>query len=763
VSTNIFKINIEFDEYEIARIPYSDEELTGLRKKYNSTHSFFRNREFIYVSNKEGDESLSFGETCRLKTYDESEITSSLLKHIFFRTFKERFQSIIPLDFYPFRIYSTQQKDDLMVDLLPDGLKGKLCYKKLIELQLRLFRPDHNPFFAFIINIDRNWTLSKTCLEIYREGFDLIGKEVLHSIPLPGLQNVLAPDEELIGVVISISENNAEIQTNFGIKKYPLAELFLRRSLVNLQDYVAHFTTEETSTKIFENLKLKRTEYLSAKTNYEEIIKVADLFATTQNEEGVKAPYLYMNKDGFCFTISNTPLVFQNKFQLKTPTFIFDYANNKTENSNPDRGLNNYGPFDSYSFDAKQPNIIGICHKNNRGHFTRFLSSLIEGLPNSKYFKNGFKKKYDLRDINLKVMELSNYSNVEIDKILTLSIDKPNLVIIEIPSKFRKLKDVENPYYLIKAKFLSLEIPVQFVLTDKVMSYDEYILNTIGLQIYAKLGGTPWVLPTSRSVDRELIIGIGHTSIRNNSYKGNEQNRVVGISTFFSSDGQYILSNKANDVAYENYFGELLNNLNDSFEKLRAEQAWKDGDTIRLIFHIFKPIKNIEFEVICKLIEKYSQFRIQFAFVTISKTHPYKIYDLQQIGEGKFKKGIYLPIRGANLFIDESSCVVQMLGARELKTSKHGSSSPILIRLRLPQGEQNKVISENMLFTDLSYIVQQIYSFTYLSWRSFLPAEQPATMLYSNLIAEVLGKLRKIESWNPSVLNFSLKRKKWFL
>jgi hypothetical protein len=83
---------------------------------------------------------------------------------------------------------------------------------------------------------------------------------------------------------------------------------------------------------------------------------------------------------------------------------------------------------------------------------------------------------------------------------------------------------------------------------------NEYIQNSIALQMYAKLGGTPWVLPSQRSVDREIIIGIGHTWFRANQYKSAGQNRVVGITTFLSSDGQYLLGDKVKDVPFESYF-----------------------------------------------------------------------------------------------------------------------------------------------------------------------------------------------------------------
>jgi len=453
---------------------------------------------------------------------------------------------------------------------------------------------------------------------------------------------------------------------------------------------------------------------------------------------------------------------------MKNPTFIFDYAATKTHNSNPDTGLTNYGPYDSINFDIKTPNILCICNRINRGYFSNFLSSLKDGLPKSKYFQKGFLKKYDLQDVAFDIKEIQSY-NVEEYLYIIRNYDdnKPHLAIIEIPSDFRRYDDESNPYYRIKAKFLSLDIPVQFVTSEKIKNYNEYILNFIALQIYAKLGGTPWVLPSQRSVDREIIIGIGHSWLRKNQYKGAEQNRVVGITTFFSSDGQYLLGDNVKDVPFENYFVELLKSLKNSIKRLSSEQGWSEGDTVRLIFHIFKPIKNTEYDVISQLIKEITEYRIRFAFVTISKSHPNLLFDINQAGVMKYGstvlRGEYIPKRASNVFLDPETCIVQMFGANELKTAKHGMSTPIQIKIRTPQGKYDNNELSDLLYYDLSYVTQQIFSFTYLSWRSFLPGERPATMLYSNLISKLLSKMRNVAGWDADKLNYGLKRKKWFL
>ena len=759
---NYFPIKIEFDQYQVQAKPYSELQLNELRSQYNATHSFFRNGNSMYISNKDGEDFM-IGTLESKSVYGDHMITASLIKHLFFRTFKERFPGYIPVDFYPFRFFSERVKDDIIGDLLPEDLKNRIAYKKLIELQLRLTEINGRQQFGFLINIRRNWIFTKSCAELHQEGFNLIGVDVLHAETFHGLNNILAPNEELIGMLREIDGDKAKVETNDGVKEYSLEQLFIKKSKFNISNYLAFALSQQKCNEIMNVIEGQRSDIYNSKKLYDEITKIAShLFY----EDG--KPILFHNKDGFCFTVDKKPFDFSNSIELKTPTFIFDPAGTKTNTSSPDQGLSNYGPYDSATFDVKTPNVLCICNRSNRGNFTKFLSNLKDGMPQSRYFQKGLQKKYDLQDVIFNVRETQNYSVEDyFQSISGYDENKPHLAIIEIPGSFKHHIEYATIYYQIKAKLLSLEIPVQFVTSEIINNHNEYILNSLALQIYAKMGGTPWVLPSQRSVDKEIIIGIGHSWLRRNQYSGAEQNRVVGITTFMSSDGQYLLGDKVKDVAFENYFDELLKSLKQSIERLSTEQGWSEGNTVRLIFHIFKPIKNTEFDVISQLVKDITQFKIKFAFVTISNVHPNLIFDVNQPGVSKYGssmvKGQYIPNRGSNIFLDERSCLVQMFGANELKTSKQGISKPVLITIRTPKGNYDSTDLNDLLFYDLGYITQQIFSFTYLSWRSFLPGEEPATMKYSNLISNLLGKMRNVPNWDADRLNYGLKTKKWFL
>ena len=84
---NFFPITFEFDKYDVDKIDYTQEKLTELRKLHNTTHSFFRSEDDIYVSNGKSSADLDIGLIPVTKrVFEDWTITSSLIKHIFFRT-----------------------------------------------------------------------------------------------------------------------------------------------------------------------------------------------------------------------------------------------------------------------------------------------------------------------------------------------------------------------------------------------------------------------------------------------------------------------------------------------------------------------------------------------------------------------------------------------------------------------------------------------------------------------------------------------------
>ena len=173
--TNLYPIEILSDPITIRRLPYRDGLLEELRSQFNSTHSFFRSDDYVYISHMEG-QVQKIGEEVTINVKDNHRIVSSLIKHLFFRTFRKNYPKYLPESFYPFRIVSRRSDQDLIRDLLPDDLKDTLGYKELITIHLREIKEQSGQkIFCFAVEISHRWIFSRSLAELIKEGYNPVG------------------------------------------------------------------------------------------------------------------------------------------------------------------------------------------------------------------------------------------------------------------------------------------------------------------------------------------------------------------------------------------------------------------------------------------------------------------------------------------------------------------------------------------------------------------------------------------------------------
>jgi len=154
-----------------------------------------------------------------------------------------------------------------------------------------------------------------------------------------------------------------------------------------------------------------------------------------------------------------------------------------------------------------------------------------------------------------------------------------------------------------------------------------------------------------------------------------------------------------------------------------------------------------------------AQYVVEFAFLDMSATHPYYLFNPNQPGKDKwiggFKRtlGKGIPERGICLQLDKSRSLLHLTGPGDVKTEQQGLPQPLLVELH-----------RDSTFTDMTYLLRQIYHFSFMSWQSFFPASIPITIHYSRLIARLLGNLDLIPDWDSKVISIGpLRGRKWFL
>lgn len=428
-----------------------------------------------------------------------------------------------------------------------------------------------------------------------------------------------------------------------------------------------------------------------------------------------------------------------------------------------DPQIDKYGPYDAETFPDKRVQIAVISPQTFLREIKQFMLQFRDGFS-SDHSKNpfgqGFVRKYHLNSCDFVFQEVpphSSDSSAESYKKATLELLNkvhPNLAIVVIRDRHRDLIDKDNPYYTTKASLMAQGVPAQMLRTTTVRRENRgYILNNLALASYAKLGGIPWTLTSNQDLDHEIVVGIGSARLVNRRSERDE--RIIGITTVFSGDGQYLLANSTREVSSNEYLKALIASLSKTVSYLRSRYGWKSGDRVRFIFHqSFKRYKNIEACAVRRFTESLSDLRVSYAFVHITKAHNWMLFDPSVTGirRGNKTTGLMVPRRAQTVPLGPHTALLTLSGPYQVRTALQGCPHPVLIN-----------IHEKSTFKSLEYITRQAFDLSFMSWRGFSPSRLPVSIEYSNMIVDLLAHLRSLKNWNPETLSTALKERRWFL
>ncbi|MEV4147742.1 Piwi domain-containing protein [Amycolatopsis sp. NPDC049691] len=441
------------------------------------------------------------------------------------------------------------------------------------------------------------------------------------------------------------------------------------------------------------------------------------------------------------------------------PTFSFDQAGDK-KNRSVDRGLDAFGPFDVEFFAKKKPRIAVVMPRAHKGIVEQFVTKFLHGVPGGGVFSQGFIRKFHLGgcDVHLEpfdgdLTDARAYHQACQAALLTGDVD---LAIVITGEAQVHLTGNHSPYLVAKSAFMGQGVPVQEIRIETTQSPTvAHALNTIALACYAKLGGIPFVISAPRTLTHELVIGIGSAHVQ--ADRTTEAERIVGITTVFSANGNYLLSSRSREADYDDYPRELLRSLTECINDVKARNAWQEEDEVRLVFHVFKPLKDTEAQAVKNLITSLTgQYtKVEFAFVHVGIDHDWVMFDRASAGVSRGTsraKGHYVPDRGYAVAIGPNQMLLSVSGPMDLKSPTHGAPRPLLLNLH-----------RESTFRDIEYLARQVFRFTSMSWRRMYPSSKPVTILYSDLIADLLGHLRHVKNWNADTLATKLRWSRWFL
>lgn len=278
-------------------------------------------------------------------------------------------------------------------------------------------------------------------------------------------------------------------------------------------------------------------------------------------------------------------------------------------------------------------------------------------------------------------------------------------------------------YYKVKAFAIQRRMPIQVILKDTLKKEPlEFTLMNIGVALYAKGGGIPWVLKSPLSQTRSLFVGISF------HLDHESKNIYYGVMEIFDKFGKHL---DCKIQMYRSAFN-IRNTRGLYIPKKDAEEILSElirkYNPYEIIFHKSAPFHKEEKEAI----EKVCGRDILYSLVHIERSNPYRVYT---------EEFNFTPIRGTLIYDmhNNNRAILTTTGHAVLDTTGRkkewrgiGTPRPLEIMLERNTTKHN-----------LREINEQILSLTKLDWNTTeISIRSPITLKYSNKAANIAPYLK---------------------
>lgn len=415
---------------------------------------------------------------------------------------------------------------------------------------------------------------------------------------------------------------------------------------------------------------------------------------------------------------------------------IFRFKGDKTD-LNQFNGVRKYGVYKevtqpvkyAFIFEDKYKSFannlfLSLIGKSNPGTFSGMTQFF--GLP----FSTNIVKRIALVDYSREAVKKA------IDDVIAFRDENSNYKIISVflePNRFEGVPDIDSPYYNIKFYLTKENIPVQVVRDDQTNNANalKWSTSNIGLQIFSKLGGIPWILKPSQN--HCLILGIG------SSYEKSEDGSIkkyFAYSVCLDSAGLYKkLDVLAEETTKEKYLTTLGEKLIELFDTPQYNQYKKCA------LHISESVTHEAITSIQSALAKISN--IEFKVLKINAHHQFFGYS---------NHNTYVPYESTYIKLARNEYLVWFDGLVPQKENIYQKvGNPIHIKF---------LHSENVTFeNDLEYL-QDAINLSGANWRGFNAKQTPISIYYAKIVADYTAAFAHFENFDKSQFSNNLP---WFL
>ena len=372
------------------------------------------------------------------------------------------------------------------------------------------------------------------------------------------------------------------------------------------------------------------------------------------------------------------------------------------------------------------------------------MEELLERLKNGKYKYRGSERTFATRFAyrGIVLVESVNDSYAEVARLLdehpewigNRKLDR--LFLVQTPEFGFAADDETSPYYQIKRLLVEKGLPCQMVDTPTLQNPDWKDLN-LALNITAKCGITPWVLPDAIP-DADFFVGISYTQ----SATGQ---RIVGFANVFNSYGKWeFYSGNTTSFDFTEKTQHFARLIRETLSKLSHQLSF----TPRIVFHYSAKLSRYDRDAILNAARSVSPQGI-FTFVWINSTHNVRFYDNRPETDGSLRRGSYVEVAPNKIYLSTT-------GYNPFRRAL-GTPKPLEISGWVHHPNPS---SPNEI--DLRVLAIQVLNLTKLNWASTDSfCGEPITLKYAGDIAYLTGAfLRQSE---PFQLHTTLEITPWFI
>lgn len=311
------------------------------------------------------------------------------------------------------------------------------------------------------------------------------------------------------------------------------------------------------------------------------------------------------------------------------------------------------------------------------------------------------------------------------------------IFLIHIPEDRYSPTDIQSPYYSLKEFLLAQGIPVQMVDTPTLLDAKYKDLN-LALNIIAKTGGIPWVLPDALP-DVDLFIGLSYTQ-----YKDKDSlYRTMGYANVFNAYGQWQFF-KGNSTAfpYDQKHQYFFNLIQDTLHGLTNTLS----ETPSIHVHYSAKFSREDRTEIVKAVHSIRP-KARVTFVWINTGHNLRFFDDRLEGNGSLSRGSYVTMSPNQFYLSSTG----------YNTLRKTLGTPIMLEVNT----RVEPFVEDHLPTP-GMIALHILALSKLNWASSQSVNgEPVTIKYARDIARLSQVfLRRKGSF---YLHPALEKTPWFI